>query len=151
MRKTIVQITCDRCWDELPGPLIPYVYFGAQPLDSGIEDTGEEQNFDICPSCKAILLSVMRGSLPTNNNEARDVLRGLLSDGKDEGPGEDQESEKKTKVKPRANIDVGKIGALHKAGWPAEKIADEMSINVGMVNYYIKKIAREAEELEGPI
>lgn len=47
---------------------------------------------------------------------------------------------KKTEVRKRKKVDVGKIGALHKAGWSGAKIADEMGLSDKQVYYYLKKV-----------
>lgn len=41
--------------------------------------------------------------------------------------------------KPRAKVDVGKIKALHKAGWTVPKIADEMRLSAPTVRKYLKE------------
>lgn len=48
---------------------------------------------------------------------------------------------KKTAPKKNAKpIDKGKIGALHRAGWSASKIADEMKLSLSTVYKIIKEI-----------
>ena len=41
--------------------------------------------------------------------------------------------------KPKAKVDVGKIKALHKAGWTVPKIADEMRLSAPTVRKYLKE------------
>lgn len=41
--------------------------------------------------------------------------------------------------KSRAKVDVGKIKALHKAGWTVPKIADEMRLSAPTVRKYLKE------------
>lgn len=41
--------------------------------------------------------------------------------------------------KPRVKVDVGKIKALHKAGWTVPKIADEMRLSAPTVRKYLKE------------
>ena len=61
---------------------------------------------------------------------------------------EDKQSEEAGKstpppIKPaarRRQVDGGKIMALHKAGWPVAKIADEMRICQNTVRNYIRKM-----------
>ena len=43
------------------------------------------------------------------------------------------------KPKPRVKVDVGKIKALHKAGWTVPKIADEMRLSAPTVRKYLKE------------
>lgn len=40
----------------------------------------------------------------------------------------------------KKKVDTGKLLALRKAGWTIEKIADELSISVGTVCNYLKKL-----------
>jgi len=44
-----------------------------------------------------------------------------------------------TKTKKRQPFDVGKLGALRKAGWSVSKIADEMGCSEATVYTYMKK------------
>lgn len=52
---------------------------------------------------------------------------------------------KEEQQKPKANgrqrisIDMGKVHALHKAGWSYEKIADEMGCSVGTISMRLKE------------
>lgn len=53
---------------------------------------------------------------------------------------------KKTAPKKNAKpIDKGKIGALHRAGWSASKIADEMKLGLSTVYKIIKEIQEESK------
>lgn len=52
------------------------------------------------------------------------------------------------KTAPKKNtkpIDKGKIGALHRAGWSASKIADEMKLGLSTVYKIIKEIQEESK------
>lgn len=42
-----------------------------------------------------------------------------------------------TGKKPKKTVDVGKLIALHNAGWPVAKIADELGISTRMVYNYL--------------
>ena len=44
------------------------------------------------------------------------------------------------KAKASEKVDVGKIGALYKAGWSAKEIADELQCSEGTVYYHLKRI-----------
>lgn len=51
--------------------------------------------------------------------------------------------------KPRANakkVDVGKILALHKAGWTGKAIADELKVSEATVSTYLKKLQEGKNE-----
>lgn len=43
----------------------------------------------------------------------------------------------------KKKVDTGKLLALRKAGWTIEKIADELSVSVGTVCNYLKKLEEE--------
>ena len=46
---------------------------------------------------------------------------------------------KNTETKPRQKFDVGKLGALRKAGWSVSKIADEMGVSEQTIRNYMKR------------
>lgn len=48
----------------------------------------------------------------------------------------------------RKSVDVGKILALHKAGWSNVKIADELGMNEKTVWYYVDKARKESQDGE---
>ena len=48
----------------------------------------------------------------------------------------------------RRRVDVGKIKALHNAGWTNKAIADEMGINPITVGKYVKQFSEKAAEPE---
>ena len=60
-------------------------------------------------------------------------------------PMDDEEPPQKPKPKPKSTaskrrpFDVGKLGALRKAGWPVAKIADEMQVSEATVYKYMKQ------------
>lgn len=55
-------------------------------------------------------------------------------------------AQKKTAPKKNTKpIDKGKIGALHRAGWSASKIADEMKLGLSTVYKIIKEIQEESK------
>lgn len=58
-------------------------------------------------------------------------------------PGEEKPKQTKTEAKPapkkRVKFDVGKLGALRKAGWSVSKIADEMGVSEPTVRNYMKR------------
>jgi len=55
-------------------------------------------------------------------------------------PMDDEVRPKQSKSKPkRRPFDVGKLGALRKAGWTVSKIADEMSVSEATVYKYMKQ------------
>lgn len=46
---------------------------------------------------------------------------------------------------PKKALDVGKLVALHNAGWPAAKIADELGISTRTVYAHLQKFREEGE------
>lgn len=59
------------------------------------------------------------------------------------GPAEPEETQpdpppqKKTEKKPKKTVDVGKLIALHNAGWSVKKIADELRVSIQTVYKYL--------------
>lgn len=49
----------------------------------------------------------------------------------------------------KKQIDMGKLMALHKAGWSNVKIADELGISDVTVGKYLKQMAEENRSDEG--
>lgn len=76
-------------------------------------------------------------------NQALTIALMMLIDALDtETPAEESKPKpvrKKTEGGKRKKVDLGKIGALHRAGWSASKIADEMGLSDKQVYYYLKK------------
>lgn len=58
---------------------------------------------------------------------------------------EKPEPKKTASKKNTKPIDKGKIGALHRAGWSASKIADEMKLGLSTVYKIIKEIQEESK------
>ena len=53
---------------------------------------------------------------------------------------------KKKKPGPKPTIDLGKVKALHQAGWSNLKIADEMGVSAPTICYHLKKMKGEVQE-----
>ena len=49
---------------------------------------------------------------------------------------------------PKKALDVGKLVALHNAGWPAAKIADELRVTERTVYAHLQKFREEGESRE---
>lgn len=68
--------------------------------------------------------------------------------GTSQEPLQDEPKHEPKKTAPKKNtkpIDKGKIGALHRAGWSASKIADEMKLGLSTVYKIIKEIQEESK------
>lgn len=78
------------------------------------------------------------------------LLRAIVTEAQPPAPEPEPEPEPEPKKKPekkkaktgpkRKPIDVGKIGALWKAGWSVAKIADEMRVSEQTIRNYLKKM-----------
>lgn len=51
----------------------------------------------------------------------------------------------KKKPGPEPKIDLGKVKALRRAGWPNNKIADEMGVSPATICYHLKKMESEVQ------
>lgn len=86
------------------------------------------------------------------NQEFEDAFRETASDEEKE-ISESSGSDKKPEDKPvaagpkRKPIDTGKLMALHNAGWPSRKIADELKCSPATVLNYLKKMEGNTDEV----
>lgn len=84
------------------------------------------------------------------NQEFEDTFRESSSDDAGE-VSEPAVSDKKPEEKPvaacpkRKPIDTGKLMALHNAGWPSRKIADELNVSPSTVINYLKKMEEKMD------
>ena len=58
---------------------------------------------------------------------------------------EPEEPEERGKQGRKTNLDLGKIKALKRAGWPNYKIADEMGVSAPTISYHLKHMGSEAK------
>ena len=58
---------------------------------------------------------------------------------------EPEEPEERGKQGRKTNLDLGKIKALKRAGWPNYKIADEMGVSAPTISYHLKRMESEAQ------
>lgn len=127
MRKKIYY--CDLCGKEIRGQRMT--------LKAKISPVGEEKGktagcFDICEDCTSGVLDEL------------EKFFGEKTEPKQEKPKAAKPKKEKTA---KQTIDRGKVMALHKAGWPAGKIADEMGCSVQAI-YLITKAEQEKREAE---
>lgn len=86
------------------------------------------------------------------NQEFEDAFRESSSDDAGENS-EPSGSDGKPEEKPvaagpkRKPIDTGKLMALHNAGWPSRKIADELKVSPSTVLNYLKKMEEKTDEV----
>lgn len=76
----------------------------------------------------------------SSSDDAGEVSEPSRSDGKPE----DKPVAAGSKRKP---IDTGKLMALHNAGWPSRKIADELKVSPSTVLNYLKKMEEKTDEV----
>lgn len=86
------------------------------------------------------------------NKEFEDAFREPSSDdaGENSEPSRnDGKLEEKTVAAgpKRKPIDTGKLMALHNAGWPSRKIADELKVSPSTVLNYLKKMEEKTDEV----
>ena len=115
----MIKITCDMC-----GAEIEFADMQILLLDDLAED---HEILNLCPTC--------RDQVREYITRTRKMIEEPLP------PAEELLKKAEKKRKP---IDKGKVMALHNAGWPERKIADEM----GCTYSYIHKIIIELEEDE---
>ena len=105
-------------------------------IDTDPEETSLELSQDLAGT-----------SLELNENLARTLMEPLQDEPKPE-PKKTASKPAPKKTAPKKNtkpIDKGKIGALHRAGWSASKIADEMKLGLSTVYKIIKEIQEESK------
>lgn len=61
---------------------------------------------------------------------------------------EEPKVKKPRKKKPgkKPSIDLGKVKALHRAGWSNLKIADEMGVSGATIGYHLKRMESEVQD-----
>ena len=52
---------------------------------------------------------------------------------------------RKSKPGPKPKIDLGKVKALHRAGWSNLKIADEMGVSAPTISYHLRRMESEVQ------
>lgn len=115
----MIKIICEMCGAEIEFDELQVIIF-----DDLIED---REMLQLCPTC--------RDQVREYITRTRTMIEEPLP------PAEELLKKAEKKRKP---IDKGKVMALHTAGWPERKIADEM----GCTNAYIHKIIIEMEDEE---
>lgn len=128
---------CDWCGKEIPGET--YYTISASFISERAART--TRDYDYCPVCGNILKEVLAGAMPPDREE---IPAGLLRTAPQEAPQEaaPAEGEKKTGRK-KIKLDLGKVGALHKAGWSPAMIATEMKVSESTIRRAITQIQEE--------
>lgn len=105
-------------------------------IDTDSEETSLELSQDLAGTSPEL-----------NENLARTLMEPLQDEPKPE-PKKTASKPAPKKTAPKKNtkpIDKGKIGALHRAGWSASKIADEMKLGLSTTYKIIKEIQEESK------
>lgn len=104
---------------------------------SGDEDTRKAGDTAGSGDCEKLVQPEKAGDKKNNGQTKKNRKIGRPRD--PEKPSGKTTARYITPTKQQKIIDLGKIGALYRAKWPAAKIADEMGINPNSIYYYIKK------------
>lgn len=118
MRK--ITFYCDRCGKQIPDKSIMHQLMTklVDVLDvctSGFAEEEEEEGAELCADCY---------------KEIDDMVAFMVENPTIHFDGGKQIVPKDPKKQNnRAKLDIGKIGALHNAGWTNQKIADEMGVS----------------------
>lgn len=128
---------CDWCGKEITGET--YYTIAASFISEGAART--PKNYDYCPDCGDRFTEVLAGAMPPAREEIPAVL---LRTAPQKAPQEaaPAEGEKKTGRK-KIKLDLGKVGALHKAGWSPAMIATEMKVSESTIRRAITQIQEE--------
>lgn len=127
----MVKRFCDTC-----GAEIGNLQYNMQISKSSIFESISMREFDLCEKCmQKIIKAAERHSW-----EAPNILEEIKGEDVPKRGGKKKE------------IDYGKVGALHKAGWTGKAIAADLGISEGHVSQILKRLREEGklnEKAEG--
>lgn len=96
---------------------------------SGMLETITIKEFDLCDKCRQkIMTAVERHSW-----DAPEILQEIKGENVPKRGGKKKE------------IDYGKVGALHKAGWTGKAIAQDLGISEGHVSQILKRLREDGK------
>lgn len=128
---------CDWCGKEITGET--YYNIAASFISEGAART--PRSYDYCPDCGDRFTEVLAGTMPPAREEIPAVL---LRTAPQEAPQEAAPAEGKKKGgRKKIKLDLGKVGALYRAGWTIAKIADEMSVGSSTIQRALAQIQEE--------
>ncbi len=148
-----VTISCDRCGKVIEGYPVKIVseYVDREtgdiwPDNEKVIPEWAEKTLDkeFCVDCVQKIVRYALGGMK-ENPDFKKAVEDMVNDSvkkKDREEEADREADKKEKPAGRQKLDAGKIMALTKAGWNAQKIAEEMGVNAQAiydVRYRLKK------------
>ena len=118
---------CDTC-----GAEVSRVEYFMKITRSGPLEVISIREFDLCEKCmQKIIKAAERHSW-----EAPNILEEIKGEDVSKRGGKKKE------------IDYGKVGALHKAGWTGKAIAADLGISEGHVSQILKKLREEGQQDE---
>ena len=121
---------CDRCGKEITGG----IYYTVTACMIAEHLTKTERSFDYCESCGTKVITGLGKAMETKDAPADP----------EESPKQAEPAEGKKKGgRPKKKLDLGKVGALYKAGWTIAKIADEMNVGSSTIQRALAQIQEE--------
>ena len=115
---------CDTCGAEVSS--LPYTMTISK---SGMLEAITIKEFDLCDKCRQkIMTAVERHSW-----DAMEILEEINGENVPKRGGKKKE------------IDYGKVGALHKAGWTGKAIAQDLGISEGHVSQILKRLREDGK------
>jgi len=156
----IIYIKCDRCGKQfMPDTTHRVGFIGFKwrdvETDDLLDDTNPFEEKDFCERCMEDIGRYIEGTVI--EEEAPPEVEIVVNEpptAEDGGEapqkgGEPSEAEKPKKSPPKQKgLDRGKIKALHDAGWPASKIADEMGVSTKAIYYHLRQILYEGGDAD---
>lgn len=124
---------CDRCGREITGG----IYYTVTACMIAEHLTKTERSFDYCESCGTEVIAGL-GKTRASSVTAADP---------EESPKQAEPAEGKKKGgRKKIKLDLGKVGALYRAGWTIAKIADEMGVGSSTIQRALAQIQEETHD-----
>lgn len=131
---------CDWCGKEITGET--YYNIAASFISEGA--ARPPRNYDYCPECGDRFTEVLAGAMPPAAKDREEIPAVLLRTAPQEAPQEAAPAEDKKKGgRKKIKLDLGKVGALYRAGWTIAKIADEMGVGSSTIQRALAQIQEE--------
>ena len=162
----IIYIKCDRCGKQfMPDTTHRVGFIGFKwrdvETDDLLDDTNPFEEKDFCERCMEDIGRYIEGAvieeeappevevvIPKHDEPVKEEPAEDGGEAPQKG-GEPSEEPKPKKNPPKQKgLDRGKIKALHDAGWPASKIADEMGVSAKAIYYHLRQILYEGGDAD---
>ena len=162
----IIYIKCDRCGKQfMPDTTHRVGFIGFKwrdvETDDLLDDANPFEEKDFCERCMEDIGRYIEGAVIEEEAPPEvEVVIPKHDEPAEEEPAEDggeapqNGGEPSEEPKPKKNppkqkgLDRGKIKALHDAGWPASKIADEMGVSAKAIYYHLRQILYEGGDAD---